>query len=159
QQLKTDRNGVLWVLTRSGTVHYVRPGSRTFERIDTGARKIEVAELTSGPDGSMYLFSLDDAGVTTLRTLRHNSSAAVAHWDKGIRPSGSYATTLFDRDGNFWMADTVGARRFRLPGNSVDDVVALSGRHPFQMLEDREGNIWIATSDGLDRFRTPALVK
>jgi signal transduction histidine kinase len=167
--LLLDGDGVLWVMLNN-TLYYRRPGEQRFEALNLEIGPRESSQLVRGPDGIGRLFifgSRDRYGLVDLR-VPDRPGGFVPHWDKRIAPTGIYSQGTFDRDGNFWITDRDGIRRYPVLSNhttaaqwerSKTDVVALTARHAYQVREDREGNIWVTTSAGIERLRAPTLVK
>ena len=167
--LLLDRDNVLWAIANN-SIYYRRPGQHRFEMLDVDLGDIETTQVIRGPDGIARLFSYASREQYGLLELRVPDEAGgfVAHWDKRIAPPGIYSIGMFDTDGNLWVTDTDGIRRYpALDKNATEaqwqhsrtDFVPLTAKHAYQILEDREGNIWVSTSGGIERLRAPALVK
>lgn len=88
-----------------------------------------------------------------------------------IYPSDAFrrrGKTLFDRDGNLWVARRRdGLERLRAPPGRAPAAAAaweyrasdsLTSDTTHDIFEDRDGNIWVGTALGLDRFRNANVI-
>ncbi|MBE1528989.1 signal transduction histidine kinase/ligand-binding sensor domain-containing protein [Sphingopyxis sp. OAS728] len=94
-----------------------------------------------------------------------DASPSIAYPSDAFRRRGK---TLFDRDGNLWVARRRdGVERLREPPGGVPAEAppwefraadGLTSDTTHDIFEDREGNIWVGTALGLDRFRNANVI-
>jgi len=103
--LAFDKEGNLYVGDRSGTIFKIDSQARIFV-FATLEPSIAAYHLAFGPDGDLYV-----TGPTTSsfdRVYRVSSAGEVRTWFRGLgRPQG----LAFDRDGNLYVAASLGGKR------------------------------------------------
>jgi len=165
-RLQLDARNTLWVVL-NGEVVYLRQGARRFEVFGLRVIINDWPDLLRTADGHVWWIEKRQ-GVLTLQDLTagDNPPVVLGH---AADPTDVTDRSLFDREGNLWLAGKFGlgsvvfAQRssatLRGPGAREHERVTLTGVFSTAMLEDREGNLWIGTNSGLDAFRTPVMAR
>jgi signal transduction histidine kinase/ligand-binding sensor domain-containing protein len=161
-------DGALWV-SYLNSVLRLPVGGRRFEtvmRTPGGG-----GTLTADPSGRIWLS--DSQGTRAISgpggTGPSPAKGARYPTDDSLRRG----RTMFDRDGNLWIAlRSGGIQRLRAPDplgaatpaqaaarlEAFDAKDGLTSNNTTRVFEDREGNIWVTTSRGLDKFRPANIV-
>lgn len=146
--------------------------SSAIARLPPGATRFEIYNQTP-----LATVSQDSAGRIWLSEARGSypitgpggRGSPVALRAPGRARNAQNQGTLFDREGNLWIATRYdGVQRLAMPSASLESGDAetesftsrdgLSSDVTNQVLEDREGNIWVGTELGLDKFRAATLI-
>jgi ligand-binding sensor domain-containing protein/signal transduction histidine kinase len=147
--LHRDRQGTLWIGTRSNGLVSIRDGEARQYTVRNGLSDDHVWALADGADGSVWVGT--DKG---LSHLAHDGAITNTILDESVR------AILEDRHGNLWVgSNDRGLRRLRdgqwLRFGTAD---GLSNDTVWALYEDREGSLWVGTNGGgLNRFRDGAL--
>lgn len=159
QSVLFDSKGTLWSTSLKGRLVYLTRGSSAFEYAD---KNVVAESLIASKDGRVVvtgddgIFLIAEHGVALKKALKIDG-----------QPSGLGS---IDRDGNLWVSQHTGLRRFRLgrdtagggasrissDGMSMSE--GLSSNTTNASFEDRAGNVWVGTSRGLDRFRDVKII-
>jgi signal transduction histidine kinase/ligand-binding sensor domain-containing protein len=167
--LLAARNGGLWVALgaengESGTLAFLAPGARQFERLRVGFSGRPKIAL----DRNGALWSSDASGTRLLLDAQGKQLGA------GIAfppvPDLARAAFAFDRGGGVWgTTSSVGI--FHIPGPVAKRPGASAAPYRFGApngltsdityapFVDREGNVWIGTESGIDQFRLASAVQ
>lgn len=154
------RDGSLWISTNHSLL-VKRKGSERFETL-----KPAILRTVLSQDRRGQIWASDSHGTVALDA--HGRSMGQVY------PTPTFqnftAKSLFDRDGNLWMANGHEIVRVRTPGRparspdgrilpAVEQLGASDGVGAnTTMFEDREGNIWVGTSRALHQFRDVPIV-
>jgi signal transduction histidine kinase len=139
--LVVNRDGSLWVASRSGRVQRVSPRGEELERFDLPPILFSAA---TGPDGSLWVGG--DGAVFRI----HRSQVRQLGAADGV-PRGAVRDLLADDDGTLWIA-TYGGGLARLRGGRATRFTAdgfLPDNALSRVLDDGRGRLWVATNRGI----------
>lgn len=158
-------DGALWVAYENN-VFRLSAGKPRFERMisDPGARM----RLSLDPEGRVWVTGR--GGSRPISEPKGRWTGRPARFSYPSDNSTRRGRTLFDRNGNLWVARRkFGLERLRKPSpfgpaNGLprrDEFRATDGLTSdsvYAIFEDRDGDIWVATTVGLDRFRDADII-
>ncbi len=159
--LARDRNGLLWVGSRTGITSF-DPASRSFVRqlLPGDADANNVRGVVAGPDGFMWITTRGglhrlDPVTRKVESWRHDPARSTSLADDTVRP------VLHDRRGRMWVGTFDGldlmdraSGRFRHFRHDPFDADSLSHDEVHYLFEDSRGDIWVGTAVGLNRMVT-----
>jgi len=143
--LAEDREGHVWVGTRSGLVR-LRDGPVKAFSSREGLPADVVRAVREEADGTLWLGS--DKGLTRYR------DGHLDHWKpSGAMQRGPARSLLRDRRGRFWIATAEGVVEMDTKKGTfigrIDIAPALPSNSVRLLLEDRAGRVWIGSTRGL----------
>lgn len=139
-----DRNGTMWMATRSGLVRY-GPVPRLYTERD-GLRSRDVRALLEDSDGSLWIGGSGGLTHFSHGELRNFTSA------EGF-PDAQVETLYKDEDGVLW-AGTYDRGLIRYAQGRFFTFTTREGLFQdavYQLIEDRFGNFWIGCAQGIYR--------
>ena len=141
-----DQDGSIWVGTRSGGLHQMRPRIVTSLPVEPGTESNPFLTICVTRDGSLW-GGTDGSGVLRWR------NGTVTRYGAGQGLTNLQVAVLFeDRHTNLWAGTWGGLFRFNgerfepVPGPPTLRGIVLA------LTEDRQGNLWAGTDSGLVRM-------
>lgn len=153
--MEFGNDGILWMGTNHGifTLDTARREVVPFRLPFPPSRNMEIWELTTGPDGDIWvgtydngIFRINKSGETVIHMIpdpENDRSRAV----RSIAP---------DRNGNFWLGTRGGVYLYR-PGEGIiskfmhdeREEKSLAGNSVLSVYHDHKGDTWIGTRSGI----------
>ena len=144
-----DRDGVIWIGTAVGGLHYYANGrlSRSFGPADGVATGI-LASFAQDREGRVWVGS-NANGLSVYKDGRFRRLS-----DDENPPSRSIASLLVDSRGDLWIGTASHGLFRRREGRYEPFGVAQGLGHALiaLMIEDREGTLWVSTGHGISRL-------
>jgi ligand-binding sensor domain-containing protein len=152
---KGDDGGLMIAVNGSGLKHFAGDRVESYPiraAIDPKRvlrdHDVDSNKLLRDRDGGLWIG-------TVARGLIHVHDGRADVFTKSDGLSGDIVMSLFeDREGNIWVATTVGIDRFKeLPVTKTSEKQGLSNDVVLSVVAGADGSIWVATHDGLTRFK------
>lgn len=158
--LLADGSGGFWLGGQTSLVHWHDGSSQVYriEGLKSNAGQLGIVSLARDPDGSLWVgIKAEGPGLGLGRFAGGSVRSFVTPTFDGSKIV--VTSTIFDRDGNLWVA-TSGAGIFRIHAGLVEHyghADGLSGDSVLALFEDREGIVWAGSTNGIDNFRDPRI--
>jgi signal transduction histidine kinase/streptogramin lyase len=144
-----DRDGVIWIGTAVGGLHYYANGrlSRSFGLADGVATGI-LASFAQDRDGRVWIGS-NANGLSVYENGRFRRLS-----EPESPPSRSISSLLIDSHGDLWVGTASHGLFRRRAGRYEPFGVAQGLSHNLiaLMIEDRDGTLWVSTGHGISRL-------
>ena len=144
-----DREGAIWIGTRSGAIYRRLPDGRV-ERYNALEREhAEITDLLFDRAGRLWIGT--ERGLYRAKAPFHPGSTVfeALHWRGGVPDTRMFA--LFQsRDGDIWVGMYQYLAQFSADGAFIrlwgkED--GIPGRGPLAIGQDQDGNLWLGTDD------------
>jgi signal transduction histidine kinase/ligand-binding sensor domain-containing protein len=145
--LHTDAQGQVWAATHEG-VGRVVDGRFVPLRLPRPIRSERVTALTSDPEGTLWLCSVDEG------VLRLSADSLDDLRDEPAIGSRACTFAYSDASGRVWLGFSRGGVAVYEHGRATayGDAQGLAGGTVMAIYEDRRGHVWVSTGSGLSRF-------